>query len=96
MRKGVFDSSWKRTVKCGEVDKSCEGREIVLNGWMRNRRDHGGVIFAELWDKTGIVQVVFEPERDAEMHADAGALRSEYVIAVKGTVRVPIISSTRT
>ena len=87
MRKGVFDSSWKRTVKCGEVDKSCEGREIVLNGWMRNRRDHGGVIFAELWDKTGIVQVVFEPERDAEMHADAGALRSEYVIAVKGTVR---------
>ncbi len=87
MRKGVFDSSWKWTVKCGEVDKSCEGREIVLDGWVRNRRDHGGVIFVELWDKTGTVQVVFEPERNAQMHEDAGSLRSEYVIAVKGKVR---------
>ncbi|MBR1895757.1 MAG: aspartate--tRNA ligase [Pyramidobacter sp.] len=87
MRKGVFDSSWKRTVKCGEVDKSCEGREIALNGWVRNRRDHGGVIFVELWDKSGSVQVVFEPEVDAKMHEDAGDLRSEYVIAVRGKVR---------
>ncbi len=88
MRKGVFDSSWKRTVKCGLVSDADVGREIVLNGWVRNRRDHGGVIFIELWDKSGTVQVVFTPEVDVEMHEDAGALRSEYVIAVKGKVRV--------
>lgn len=87
MRRGVFDSSWKRTVKCGLVDDSCVGKEIVLNGWVRNRRDHGGVIFIELWDKSGTVQVVFTPEVDVNMHADAGDLRSEYVIAVKGKVR---------
>lgn len=87
MRKGVFDSSWKRTVMCGEVDEACEGKTIVLNGWARNRRDHGGVIFVELWDKTGPVQVVFEPEHGAEMHDDAGTLRSEYVISVRGKVR---------
>ncbi len=87
MRKGVFDSSWKRTVMCGEVDSSGEGRGIVLNGWVRNRRDHGGVIFVELWDKTGAVQVVFEPERGEQMHEDAGTLRGEYVVAVKGKVR---------
>ena len=80
MRKGVFDSSWKRTVKCGLVDDSLVGSEVVLNGWVRNRRDHGGVIFIELWDKSGTVQVVFNPEVDAKMHADAGDLRSEYVI----------------
>lgn len=88
MRKGVFDSSWKRTVKCGLVDDSLVGREIVLNGWVRNRRDHGGVIFIELWDKSGTVQVVFNPEVDAKMHADAGELRSEYVIAVRGKLRI--------
>ena len=88
MRRGVFDKSWKRSVKCGEVDASCVGKEVVLNGWVRNRRDHGGVIFVELWDKTGTVQVVFTPDVDVEMHSDAGDLRSEYVIAVKGKVRV--------
>ena len=76
MRKGIFDSSWKRTVKCGLVGEELVGKEIVLNGWVRNRRDHGGVIFIELWDKSGGVQVVFTPEVDAKMHADAGDLRS--------------------
>ncbi|MCI7404331.1 aspartate--tRNA ligase [Pyramidobacter sp.] len=88
MRKGIFDSSWKRTVKCGLVGEELVGKEIVLNGWVRNRRDHGGVIFIELWDKSGSVQVVFTPEVDVQMHADAGDLRSEYVIAVKGRMRV--------
>ncbi len=88
MRKGIFDSSWKRTVKCGLVGDSEVGKEVVLNGWVRNRRDHGGVIFVELWDKSGTVQVVFTPDVNAKMHGDAGDLRSEYVIAVRGKVRV--------
>lgn len=88
MRKGVFDSSWKRTVKCGLVSDADLGKEVVLNGWVRSRSDHGGVIFIRLWDKTGAVQVVFTPDADVQMHADAGELRSEYVIAVRGTVRL--------
>ena len=88
MRKGVFDSTWKRTVKCGLVSDADVGHVVVLNGWVRNRRDHGGVIFVELWDKSGTVQVVFSPDVNADMHADAGDLRSEYVIAVRGKVRV--------
>ncbi|MGI6074927.1 MAG: aspartate--tRNA ligase [Pyramidobacter sp.] len=88
MRKGVFDSSWKRTVKCGLVSDADVGKEVVLNGWVRSRSDHGGVIFIRLWDKTGALQVVFTPEVDAQLHADAGELRSEYVIAVRGTVRL--------
>ena len=87
MRKGVFDASWKRTLKCGAVCEETVGSEVVLNGWVRKRRDLGGIIFIELWDKSGSVQVVFNPEDSAEVHGDAGDLRSEYVISVKGKVR---------
>ncbi|MDY3868990.1 MAG: aspartate--tRNA ligase, partial [Pyramidobacter sp.] len=87
MRKGVFDSSWKRTLKCGAVCEENVGCDVVLNGWVRKRRDLGGIIFIELWDKSGSVQVVFNPEDNSEVHADAGCLRSEYVISVKGKVR---------
>ena len=86
-RRGVFDSSWRRTLKCGMLCDEHVGKDVVLNGWVRNRRDHGGVIFVQLWDKSGSLQVVFTPEVDAQMHADAGDLRSEYVIAVKGVAR---------
>ncbi len=63
-----------------------EGRDVVLNGWIRSRRDLGGIIFLELWDHSGILQVVLNPERNPELHERAKALRSEYVLAVKGRV----------
>ena len=82
-----YDASWKRTTFCGEPRLEDAGKEAVLNGWLRCRRDLGGIIFIELWDKTGVTQVVFNPELNAEAHERAGALRSEYVLAVKGLLR---------
>ena len=82
-----YDASWKRTTFCGEQRLEDAGKEAVLNGWLRCRRDLGGIIFIELWDKTGVTQVVFNPELNAEAHERAGALRSEYVLAVKGLLR---------
>ncbi|MCD7876443.1 MAG: aspartate--tRNA ligase [Cloacibacillus porcorum] len=82
-----YDASWQRTVYCGAPRLEDAGKETVLNGWLRCRRDLGGIIFIELWDKTGVTQVVFNPELNAEAHERAGALRSEYVLAVKGRLR---------
>lgn len=80
----LYDASWKRTLYCGEPHIGHEGNEVVLNGWVRTRRDLGGIIFIELWDKTGVTQVVFNPALNGAAHEKAGALRSEYVLAVKG------------
>ncbi|MCD8163730.1 MAG: aspartate--tRNA ligase [Synergistaceae bacterium] len=82
-----YDSSLQRTMYCGAPRLEDAGKETVLNGWLRCRRDLGGIIFIELWDKTGVTQVVFNPELNAEAHERAGALRSEYVLAVKGRLR---------
>jgi aspartyl-tRNA synthetase len=62
------------------------GKEVVLMGWIQRRRDHGGVIFIDLRDQQGLTQVVFNPERNPDVHAKAHGLRSEYVIGVKGIV----------
>ncbi|MCX7828061.1 MAG: aspartate--tRNA ligase [Thermanaerothrix sp.] len=83
---GLFGESWKRTVKCGEVGPSLTGDAVVLNGWLRRRRDLGGIIFLELWDYTGLVQVVINPEVAPSAHEKAKDVRSEYVLAVKGRV----------
>lgn len=83
-----FDATWQRTMRCGEPRESDAGKQIVLNGWLRARRDLGGIIFIELWDKTGVTQIVFNPELNSEAHERAGALRSEYVLAVKGKLRI--------
>ncbi|HPG71995.1 MAG TPA: OB-fold nucleic acid binding domain-containing protein, partial [Syntrophales bacterium] len=56
-------------------------------GWVHRRRDHGGVIFVDLRDREGIAQVVFNPEVQADAHREAHRIRSEFVLAVKGTVR---------
>ena len=82
-----YDVSWKRNFFCGEATFEDIGKDIILNGWLRNRRDLGGIIFIELWDKTGVTQVVFNPELNAEAHKRAGSLRSEYVLAVKGKIQ---------
>jgi aspartyl-tRNA synthetase len=63
------------------------GSEVVVAGWVQRRRDHGGVIFVDLRDHQGLVQVVFRPEESAESHERAGEIRSEYVILARGIVQ---------
>jgi aspartyl-tRNA synthetase len=75
----------KRTHHCGEVRKKDEGQTVELLGWVHRRRDHGGLIFIDLRDRSGIVQAVFGQE-NKELHARAEQLRIEYVIGVKGKV----------
>jgi len=78
----------KRTHYCGSLTGADEGREVVLMGWVHRRRDHGGVIFVDLRDREGIVQIVFQPEAgETAVHGEAHRIRSEYVLAVKGSVR---------
>ncbi|MDR0647964.1 MAG: aspartate--tRNA ligase [Synergistaceae bacterium] len=84
---GSYTNEWKRTLYCGEPRIEDTGRAMVLNGWLRARRDLGGIIFIELWDHTGATQIVFNPEAIPEAHARAKDLRSEYVLAVKGVLR---------
>lgn len=75
-----------RTQYCGELNSRHEGREVVLCGWVHRRRDHGGVIFIDLRDREGLVQIVFDPDRP-EVFARAEQARSEYVLKVAGQVR---------
>jgi aspartyl-tRNA synthetase len=72
---------------CGELRTTHVGQEIVLAGWVNRRRDHGGLVFVDLRDRSGIVQVVANPDVDAQAHAAAQQVRSEYVLQVKGIVR---------
>ncbi|MFQ5488430.1 MAG: OB-fold nucleic acid binding domain-containing protein, partial [Gammaproteobacteria bacterium] len=75
-----------RTHYCGHVDESLVDQEVVLCGWMHRRRDHGGVIFVDLRDREGLIQVVFDPEI-RESFTTAERVRSEYVLQVRGRVR---------
>ncbi|MBN3561526.1 aspartate--tRNA ligase [Aliamphritea spongicola] len=75
-----------RSHYCGELNTTHIGEDIVLNGWVHRRRDHGGVIFLDVRDREGITQVVFDPDRE-ESFALADSVRNEYVIEVRGTVR---------
>ncbi|MFW5954742.1 MAG: aspartate--tRNA ligase [Guyparkeria sp.] len=75
-----------RTHTCGQVDQALLDQEVGLVGWVNRRRDHGGVIFVDLRDRNGLVQVVFDPD-DPEMFAVAETLRNEFVIQVRGRVR---------
>ena len=77
----------ERTNNCGELRKNDEGKEVQLAGWVSRRRDHGGLIFVDMRDRSGIVQIVFDA---AEMGADfskAETLRNEFVIGIRGKVR---------
>lgn len=77
----------KRTHMCGTLTIETEGTEVVLNGWVAKQRNLGGLIFVDLRDKTGIVQVIFDDTIPEELFALADSLRSEYVVGVKGVVR---------
>ena len=76
----------KKTHSCGDLTKTDAGSVVTLMGWVHTRRDHGGLIFVDLRDRGGITQVVFNPETSAETHELAHDIRSEYVLAVTGTV----------
>jgi aspartyl-tRNA synthetase len=75
-----------RSHYCGQVDESLIGEEISVAGWVHRRRDHGGVIFVDLRDREGLLQVVFDPDTP-DIFAEAERIRGEYVLAVKGKVR---------
>lgn len=74
----------RRTHGCGDLRKEHIGSEIVLCGWVQNHRDHGGVIFIDLRDRSGLAQVVFKPDTSPDAHAKAEGIRGEYVLAVRG------------
>jgi len=75
-----------RTTGCGLVTADLLGKEICLSGWVARRRDHGGLIFIDLRDRSGLMQLVFNPDFSKETHTLAHQLRSEYVISVCGKV----------
>src|SRR5215469_15649659 len=77
---------WPRTDYCGVLRAKDVGREVALWGWVQTRRDHGGLIFIDLRDRDGIVQLVLNPAHDPAAHEAAGEVRSEFYVAVKGKV----------
>ena len=81
-----FIDELKRTHMCGDLRESHVGQEVVLFGWVQNRRDHGGCIFVDLRDRNGIVQIMFDPSESSEAFELADAARSEWVLGVRGVV----------
>lgn len=77
---------FKRTHDCGQLRADNCGEEVVVAGWVDTSRDHGGLIFIDLRDRYGLTQIVFNPEDDANLHAEAEKLRPEDVVAVRGKV----------
>src|SRR5690606_39367307 len=75
-----------RSHYCGQVNRASIGDRIAVAGWVHSRRDHGGVIFVDLRDREGLLQVVFDPSAP-EVFEEAERLRGEYVVAVEGLVR---------
>ena len=75
-----------RTHYCGEVNERLVGSTVAVAGWVHRRRDHGGVIFVDLRDRSGLLQIVFDPDA-AEVFAEAERVRGEWVLRVQGTVR---------
>jgi aspartyl-tRNA synthetase len=78
---------FKRTNMCGELSGAHIGNEVVLNGWIQKRRNLGGLIFCDLRDKTGIVQIVFNEDVPKELFERADGLRNEFVVGIRGTVK---------
>jgi len=80
-------SGWQRTHHCSQLTAADIDSHVCLMGWVQYRRDHGGLIFIDLRDRHGLTQVVFAPEANAQAHAEAHVLRTEYVLAIQGLVR---------
>ena len=78
---------FKRTHMCGELRIADKEKEVVLNGWIAKKRNLGGLIFCDLRDKKGIVQIVFDDNISDALREKADSLRSEYVVGVKGVVK---------
>lgn len=76
----------KRTHACSELGRQHDGQDVMLCGWVSRRRDHGGLIFIDLRDRSGMVQIVFSAEYDQEAFHKAESVRTEYVLAVRGKV----------
>ena len=80
-RPNAYRDAW-----CGEVMPGRVGETVRVAGWVHRRRDHGGLVFVDLRDRTGIVQVVFNPQEAPEAHARSHDLRTEWVISAEGEV----------
>ncbi|HYD46800.1 MAG TPA: aspartate--tRNA ligase [Terriglobales bacterium] len=78
--------SWKRTNYCGDLRICDESREVTVMGWVNTRRDHGGLVFVDLRDRTGVLQIVFNPDFGKAAFELSDQLRSEFVIAIRGKV----------
>ncbi len=83
----IFTDSLKRTVYCGKLNKDFIGKEVTINGWVRRNRDLGGLVFFEVWDHTGIVQVVFNPQENPKTHEIAHKVKEESSVSIKGIVQ---------
>jgi aspartyl-tRNA synthetase len=79
---------WKRTHTCGELNRSHVNQPVTLMGWVHRRRDHGALIFIDLRDRYGITQIIFDSQIEVNTYERAHQLRSEFVIAIKGHVRL--------
>src|SRR6188768_3116116 len=79
-----------RTIWNGDVRKDQVGEELRVAGWVHRRRDHGGLIFIDVRDRSGLLQLVFHPEDAPDAHATAGRLRSEDVITATGEVELSV------
>ena len=75
-----------KDTNCGEPRESTVGLQITIAGWVHRRRDHGNLIFIDLRDRSGLLQVVFNPEYSKNAHELAGSLRSEWVVQITGKV----------
>ncbi len=76
----------KPTCQCGKLGLSNLEEEVIVAGWVQRRRDHGGLIFLDIRDSSGLVQVVFSPDTRPDAHSLAHDVRSEFVLAVRGKV----------
>lgn len=77
-----------RSHYCTDLNEENVGQDVVLTGWANNHRDHGGIIFIDLRDKTGLIQLTCDPEDGADAHKIADSVRDEYVLIAKGKVRL--------
>ncbi len=77
---------YRRTHTCGDLDMSFVGKRVTLSGWVHRRRDLGGLIFIDLRDRFGLTQLIFDPNKNQDLHAKASKLRAEWVISIRGEV----------